>query len=346
MKKKKPAFRAAPELRRRAEKKAVAVKEKATLSLSPEETRRTLHELRVHQIELEMQNEELLRVQAELESARARYFDLYDLAPIGYFTISEKGLIQEANLAAARLLGMEKQLLAKKPFTQFIHSEDQDVYYHYRKRLFAAHAPQVCQVRMVNKGGDIFWARLESIVHREEAKGAADGSPAPVCRTVMSDISQLKQAEANAIQNRALLMETEKMGKIGGWAVDVEKKTETWTEETFRIFEIDLTQDAATMRGGLDLITPGFRPMAKQAIQKAIESGVPFDQEWEIITAKDNPRWVRAVAKAQTEKGKVKYVAGFFQDISELKQVEEKLRAALAEKERLIKEGMFASKTT
>ena len=81
----------AAELRRRAE---ALVRERAARTpedleaLSPEETRQMLHDLRVHQIELEMQNEELRRAQAELDAARARYFDLYDLAPVGYCTIS------------------------------------------------------------------------------------------------------------------------------------------------------------------------------------------------------------------------------------------------------------------
>ena len=68
---------------------------------SPEETRQELHELLVHQIELEMQNDELRRAQAELEDAQARYLDLYDFAPVGYFTISEQGLILEINLRTA-----------------------------------------------------------------------------------------------------------------------------------------------------------------------------------------------------------------------------------------------------
>ena len=93
------------ELRRRAEEIA---REKAALApidqaaMSPEAAQ-ALHELTVHQIELEMQNEELRHAQAELEAARARYFDLYDLAPVSYLTIGQNGLILEANLTAAKL---------------------------------------------------------------------------------------------------------------------------------------------------------------------------------------------------------------------------------------------------
>jgi PAS domain-containing protein len=97
--------RAGLELRRWAEKKANSDERKIRKTLSPEEARPVFHELRVHQIELEVQNDELRRAQAELEVARARYFDLYDLAPVGYCTVSEKGLILEANLTAATLLG-------------------------------------------------------------------------------------------------------------------------------------------------------------------------------------------------------------------------------------------------
>ena len=89
-------------LRQRAEdvfrEKAARMPENVA-ELSPDEVRQTLHELRVHQIELEMQNEELRRAQEELEAARARYFDLFDLAPIGYFTVSEAGLILDDNCA-------------------------------------------------------------------------------------------------------------------------------------------------------------------------------------------------------------------------------------------------------
>ncbi len=107
----------AADLRRRAEEKARAKDVQTQKTLSAKEAGRLLHELQVHQIELEMQNEELRRAQGELESARARYFDLFDLAPVGYFTLSEQGLILEANLTGAGLLGVERRELVKKPLT-------------------------------------------------------------------------------------------------------------------------------------------------------------------------------------------------------------------------------------
>ncbi|MFO8113445.1 MAG: PAS domain-containing protein, partial [Desulfosalsimonadaceae bacterium] len=92
----------------------------ALSDMSPEERRQIIHELRTHQIELELQNEELRRAQIELDASRARYFDLYDLAPVGYCTTNQKGLIIEANLTAAKLLGTARDWLVQKPMSQFI----------------------------------------------------------------------------------------------------------------------------------------------------------------------------------------------------------------------------------
>src|SRR5512141_1369281 len=156
--------------------------------LSPEAARRALHELRVHQIELEMQNEELRRTQEELEGSRARYFDLYDLAPVGYFTLSEQGLILEANLTAARLLGVERGALVQNPLSRFVLREDQDVYYLHRKALLETGAPQAWELRMLKKDAAPFWVRVEATT----AQGP-DG--ASVCRAVVSDITETKRAE-------------------------------------------------------------------------------------------------------------------------------------------------------
>ncbi len=194
-------FADAADLRKQAE--ALAAQNAAQSSeqlapLSPEATKLTLHELRVHQIELEMQNEDLRRAQAELDATRARYFDLYDLAPVGYVTISEKGLFLEANLTAASLLGVGRNTLVLQPIWQFVLKEYQHIYYQHIKELFETKTRQVCELRMVKKDGTIFWARMEATI-------AQNSNGTPVCRAVISDISEIKQSEA--LQQRALASE-------------------------------------------------------------------------------------------------------------------------------------------
>jgi len=180
------------ELRRHAEK---INREKANRSpkkhesFSPEETLRILHELQVHQIELEMQNEEMSRTQAELNAARARYFNLYDLAPVGYVTVSDHGLIMETNLTAATLLNLARERLVGQLLTRFILKEDQDIYYLHHKQLLDTGEPQACELRMVKKNGTAFWANLTATIAKEE-------SGTTVCRVVVSDITERKQVEA------------------------------------------------------------------------------------------------------------------------------------------------------
>ena len=157
-------------------------------SQSPEQVRQMLHELQVHQIELEMQNEELRDAHVALDLERARYFDLYDLAPIGYCTLSEQGLIMQANLTVASLLGTTRSELLKQPWTRFIHREDEDLYYLHRKKLLETGEPQSCELRMIKKDGTQFWGQWAATVSHD-SNGELE------LRAVLSDITERKQAE-------------------------------------------------------------------------------------------------------------------------------------------------------
>ncbi len=182
----------AAELRQRAEasfrgKDAQSLETLA--ELPPEAIGQMLHELRVHQIELEMQNEELRRAQVELEASRERYFDLYDLAPVGYCTLSEHGLILQANLKASALFGVARGELVKKNIANFIFVEDQGIYYRFRKQIIDTEEPQWCDLRMVKHDGTTSWAQLAATsVQEEDGKG--------VLRLVINDISDRKRVEA------------------------------------------------------------------------------------------------------------------------------------------------------
>ena len=204
------------DLRRRAEKALQdrSIDLPASLGeLSSEQVQRLFHDLRVHQIELEMQNDELRRAQQELEASRDSYVDLYDFSPVGYITLSEQSLILEANLTIASLLGVARGDLIKKSLRRFIVGEDQDIYYFHRQQLFETREPQVCELRMVkNDGvpsewpsreedGVQFWARIEAVV-------AQDSEGQPICRATVSDVSGQKRAEETLRQSNRRLEET------------------------------------------------------------------------------------------------------------------------------------------
>lgn len=192
-------------LRKRAEEQARSMESPALSTQPREDAQRVFHELQVHQIELEMQNEDLRRVLAEIEAGRERYINLYDLAPVGYCTLSEKGLILEANLTAATLLGTARSALVKQPISRFILQEDQDIYYLYRKQLFETGEPQEFELRLIKPDGASFWTHLTAT-----AAQAEDGEP--LCFVVISDITTRKEAEdqirfqADIIENAPLIV--------------------------------------------------------------------------------------------------------------------------------------------
>lgn len=177
--------------------------------MPPEEIRLKLHELQVHQIELEMQNEQLRMAHSKLDAARVRYFQLYDLAPVGYCTLSEAGVIIEANLTFATLLGVTRGALVQRPICHYIFQEDQNIYYLHRKQLFATGKPQVCELRMVEKSGTPFWVRLDANATQNEDDAS------PVCRIVLTNITERKCAEENNIKLEAQYRQAQKMESVG-----------------------------------------------------------------------------------------------------------------------------------
>ena len=158
--------RKASEFRRRAEAKLKEAAGGSTYpsEVPPEKMASLIHELKVHQIELEMQNDELRRVQGELEKTRDKYSHLYDFSPVGYVTLTEKGIIDEINLPLSSMLGEERTNLIGKPFTRFVFGEDQDVFCKLRHRLLETKESQPCELRLVKKGGHAFFASLECMV--------------------------------------------------------------------------------------------------------------------------------------------------------------------------------------
>lgn len=189
MKKKQGRFDEKADLRASAEKqlgkKIVRLRKESSGDLE-----KVLHELSVHEIELEMQNEDLNSAQAELEQSRDKYSDLYDFAPVGYFTINKNGIIMEANLTGCRMLGIERSLLIKKSFSNFIAGKiDKDKYYLTRKAVLNECACGRCDLKMLRKDGSGFYAEILI----DPVKDNDDSSSR--CRVAVININKRKEAE-------------------------------------------------------------------------------------------------------------------------------------------------------
>ncbi len=176
-------------LRKRAEEILSQKKETLPKPSPGHATGRLIHELQVHQIELEMQNEELRKAQEEIEESRSRYVDLYDFAPVGYFTLDEKGVILEANLTGASLLGVERGLLLKRPFILFVSPEDWDLFRDCQRKVFQTPGKQSCELRLNRKDGNPLWVGLEG-----EIRESPDGKSTRL-RLVLLDITDRRRSE-------------------------------------------------------------------------------------------------------------------------------------------------------
>jgi PAS domain S-box-containing protein len=186
-----PRYELAPEtkllLREQAEGivRGKALSTQSLEAMSPDAVRALVHELQVHQIELEMQNETLRQTQLQLVAMQARYFDLYDLAPISYCTVNETGIILEANLATAELLGEARNSLVGQRISQYIRKECQDTYYLCRKLINTRGERQRCELHMVRTDGSDFWVNVAIT----SAKGSNGDT---VLRMVLNDITDAK----------------------------------------------------------------------------------------------------------------------------------------------------------
>lgn len=156
-------------------------------SLSKVDIEKLVDELKVHQAELEIQNEELVNAMTAMEELRDRYVTLYDFAPVGYFNMNEKGIIAEANLAGAGLLGANRQDLIGRPLSRYILPDSQEAFYLYVKKVMQSGEKEVCELELKKENGAGFTAILE---------GSAIGQEGSIgFRVAVIDISDRKKTE-------------------------------------------------------------------------------------------------------------------------------------------------------
>jgi PAS domain S-box-containing protein len=185
MKKERNACPDASALRRRAQARLRAAKTKIVPARTEADTQRLVHELQVHQIELEMQNQELRESRAQVEEGLERYTDLYDFAPVGYLTLGRDGSIRQVNLTAAQLLGVDRARLPKRRFELFIDTPERAGFQALLAKVLASPTKEVCEVALLKKDEGPCYAQITAIMSQNGRE----------YRVTMVDITERKLIE-------------------------------------------------------------------------------------------------------------------------------------------------------
>ncbi|MGE4442308.1 MAG: response regulator [Desulfomicrobium sp.] len=309
-------------LRRKAEeisRKSATGSREGLADLPADETSRVVHELRVHQIELEMQNEELRRTHQELAEEHERYLDLYDFAPVGYCTLSEQGRIIKLNLTASIMLNMTRNDLIGQRITRFILDDDQHIFARCMHLLFTTGEAQSCELSIKKSDAAHSWARLRFVMRPHDGL--------PTCRVVLSDINDRKQAEIALAESELHFRALANCGQALIWTSGLDKLcnyfNEPWLDFTGRTLEQELGN------GWVEGVHAEDLARCIETYVTAFDRREPFSMEYRLRHAGGEYRWLvdQGTPRFDSRGAFVGYI-GHCLDITSRKHMEEELLAA------------------
>jgi PAS domain S-box-containing protein len=280
------------------------------------------HELQVHQIELEMQNDELRRCQVALEEARDLYSEVFHFAPIGYLILTESGLIQDANLTAAAMLGVERNKALGGPFVAFLGQGEAGRWHQLFPTLIGRGEWTSLRMALQRRDGSRLHARLSC-----EGQGTRDGSP--VVRVALADIGDLVRAE-QALQDRdGWLTEVLDEFQDGYWDWSADGMRSVLSRQARRILGISVDAPeilqplAYDWRSG---IQADDLPVVESTVSDVLEgrrSTFEIDARWN--HSPSNWRWIRVRGRVATRdgNGRVLRIRGTISDVSEFKSLQQ-----------------------
>ncbi|MDH5252650.1 MAG: PAS domain S-box protein, partial [Nitrospira sp.] len=318
----------APALRRQAEALLRTTK-RDVAAMPAKDVQQLVHELQIHQIELEMQNDELRRTQAELEATRDRYADLYDFSPVGHLALDAQGNILGANIMAGTLLGLSRNRLSGQPLARYIAGEDQDTFHRHVRDVLEGRAQCLCEVRLRRESGVSCCLLLKSLAVPDESGRIASW------RTALLDISERKRAEEDLKRlNAELALANERWDRVmratndGVWDWDLVHGTAYFSPQWKAMHGFDEQDRPESSEEWLNRIHPGDRALVRGKLEAYWKQQAPeFWEEYRIRRTDGTWMWVLDRGTAIfDEQGHVVRMVGAETDITWRKEVEEAMR--------------------
>ena len=313
------ALKSAEILRIKAEEMMKTHSPRSVISLSESDLLKLVHELEVHKIELQIQNDELLIAKEKAAKlAEDKYAELYDLAPTGYFTISKEGEILELNLCGARMLGKERLHLINSRFGFFISEDTKPIFNHFLNELFSSKNPKICEVILRDSNNTTKYVQLTGI---ESHLGGQ-------CLITMADISGQMEAQARIRHNEVFLRTAQMIAGLGTFSLDLVNSSWESSEVLDLIFGIDPDFDKS-FEGWMAIVHPEWqKKMRAYFHQLVVEHDSIFEIEYKILRMNDHAeRWIHVTGQIEFDARKRPVaLLGALADITARKLIEERLR--------------------
>lgn len=328
MKKERAPQKTAAELRREAEARlgqAPGSGEEGRTDAEP------LHELRVHQIELEMQNETLRQSQIALEESRDRYVDFYDFAPVGYLTLNEQGLITELNLAGAEILGAARSRLVRSRFSPSVAPEHRDRWHQHFTNALHNQSKLRCELELVRPDSGRADVLITSLrLSREDH--------APVLRVALIDISERKQADdaLKASQQRFMDIVNTTEGIV--WEADVTSFDFTFVSRQAERMLGYPVEDWLKRGFWVEHLHPDDKAWVPEYCARCLQQLTPYSFDYRFIAEDGRTVWLHDIVTVVAENGAPRWLRGIMVDISRSKEIEWQLREMAANLEAMIEE--------
>jgi two-component system CheB/CheR fusion protein len=297
---------------------------KAVPKLSETDIQRLVHELEVHQVELELENEELRLAKGQLEVASEKIIELYDFAPSGYFALSKEGKIEEVNLSGAKILGQERSRLVNRLFGLYVSENTRQVFIDFLEKVFESKTKEACEVTLSFNDNLPMYVYITGIV-------AENGEQ---CLVAAIDITERKRAEEALIMSENELKKAQEITHIGSWYLNVATNQVKWTEELYKMYGFDPALPPPLYTDHQKLFTKESWETLSSSLAKTRDTGIPYELELKTIREDGSNGWMWVRGETVHDKeGKTVGLWGAAQDISERKKAEEALREALLKAE-------------